>query len=452
MRRILRFAIVAPLVIVGLMPLPSVAQEGKFIGSIAPYRDENHNVNLQLLYVTSPPGGAALYIFCGQTGENPWRVYWSQRQGDKPTRAAVVCARDDVSTRSLILTLAAPVPNSEAVNSLFWTVLYTPPDNSAVLPQLMAFVPSVGLAAARTKKSCDSKSPIAQPAFCAPMAGVPPDIRVTGGFLAAGQTKPIYTLEVLANIYASSPLEWLWNFTPGFDLALETNQGSSPPNNRSRFDPDSIVVTADFMKIVPVQRGVLYGIQFDEALPGGEFSRTDQSSNVIFKSGAMLILNPWHPRKSRFYGTLYPVLAFEGGKNLNRPNMLAGNPISLTHYNAIVRGVLGADAAVGYASSDKKTDDITLTGSYRVHLPAFDEPFISTINQVTNVNLTTRARHWVQVDLSYSPASFKFLSITAQYQYGELPPVFALVDHKASIGFTFKASQTNKPALPSPVH
>jgi hypothetical protein len=84
-------------------------------------------------------------------------------------------------------------------------------------------------------------------------------------------------------------------------------------------------------------------------------------------------------------------------------------------------------------------------------LPAFDEPFIRTERQITAVDLSTKARHWVELDFSYSPSSFKYLAITAQYQYGDLPPVFTFVDHKVTIGLTFKASQTTKATLPSPV-
>lgn len=427
------------------------AQDGKFAGSLAAYLDKDHSVNLQIPYVTSPPGGAAQYLFCGSAGVNPWRVYWSKSKTDKSTRAAVSCVTDSPATRNLVVKLAAPVPGDEAVSAYYWTVLFAPPDGSSLLPQLFASTPNQGPAMSQGKKSCDNKDPLARPAFCAPAAGVPADVSVTGSFLAAGQTKPIYKLEVLAGLYKPRPVSWLWNFNPGINLAVEVNQNAKPPNNRTTFDPDSIIAAAALMKIVPIQKGILYGMQFDEFLPSGEFSRSDPSSNLIFKTSAMFVLNPWHPRKQRFYGTLYPVLAYEGGKNLNRPSMLAKRPIDLTRYDGIARGVLGADATLGFASSDKKTDDITLTGSYRVRLPAFDEPFIRTEHQVTMVDLTTKARHWVEVDLSYSPSIFKYLAITAQYQYGDLPPVFKLVDHKVSIGLTFKASQTNKATLPSPV-
>ena len=82
-----------------------------------------------------------------------------------------------------------------------------------------------------------------------------------------------------------------------------------------------------------------------------------------------------------------------------------------------------------------------------MRLPAFDEPFIKTTDSVTTVSLTTKPRHWVELDLSYSPFAFKYIAFTAQYQYGDLPPVFTLVDHKVSVGLTLKAAQSSKAAV-----
>jgi hypothetical protein len=95
---------------------------------------------------------------------------------------------------------------------------------------------------------------------------------------------------------------------------------------------------------------------------------------------------------------------------------------------------------------DKGTlvNTFSLTGSYRVRLPAFEEPEVRTLHQVTTVDLTTKARHWVEADANYAPWSFKFLAITAKYQYGELPPLFKLVDHCFTLGLTLQASQPHK--------
>jgi hypothetical protein len=40
-------------------------------------------------------------------------------------------------------------------------------------------------------------------------------------------------------------------------------------------------------------------------------------------------------------------------------------------------------------------------------------------------------------------------SLTAKNEYGELPPLFTLVDHQFTVGFTLQAVQSGKPGLVS---
>jgi hypothetical protein len=142
---------------------------------------------------------------------------------------------------------------------------------------------------------------------------------------------------------------------------------------------------------------LLDGFELDESLPAGEFSRSDPTSNIIFASTAQMIFVPIKKdENSRAYGTVFPVFGIEAGKNLSKPQTIAKTPVDLSHYDAIVRGYTGIDAAFGYMSKDNKTDDLTISGSYRVRLPAFDEPFVDTLHQVTTVSLTTKSRNWFE--------------------------------------------------------
>jgi hypothetical protein len=155
------------------------------------------------------------------------------------------------------------------------------------------------------------------------------------------------------------------------------------------------------------------------------------------------------PRHPSLYGTIYPVLAVEAGKNLNEPSSIASIPVDLRRYDAIFRGVLGADAMFALATADRSSDVFSLSGSYRLRLPAFDEPFVEMQHQVTVVSLTSKPRSWVQANVNYAPWRFKYLSLNARYEYGELPPLFPLVNHQFTIGFTLQAVQTGKPGLVS---
>jgi hypothetical protein len=140
----------------------------------------------------------------------------------------------------------------------------------------------------------------------------------------------------------------------------------------------------------------------------------------------------------------------EVGKNLNKPREFDSVAVDLSHYDAILRGVGGANAIFARKSKDASVDVWSVTGSYIVRIPFKDEPLVKTMHQVTTVQLTTRTRHWIEVDGNVSPWSFKYLAITAKYQYGDLPPAFNLVDHSLSIGLTLKASQSSKPNAAGP--
>jgi hypothetical protein len=185
-------------------------------------------------------------------------------------------------------------------------------------------------------------------------------------------------------------------------------------------------------------------MRFQFQLPSGEFSRNDPSSNIITSGLATFDLKPWKPTK-RTFGTLYPFAGFEIGRNLTRPDVINGIPVNLTHDRGIVRGLAGADALFALVDpKDVTTNLFSITGTYRLRLPTLDEPFIDTLHQVTSIRNTTKARHWVEADVTYTIPAWKYLSFTATYQYGDLPPIFTFVDHKVTIGVKLQAVQTTK--------
>jgi hypothetical protein len=48
----------------------------------------------------------------------------------------------------------------------------------------------------------------------------------------------------------------------------------------------------------------------------------------------------------------------------------------------------------------------------------------------------------VEVDVNYSPGSWRYVGLTAKYQYGSMPPLYKLVDSLVTIGITFQAKQS----------
>ena len=412
---------------------------------------------LDVNYAGAFPADPSAYM-----SKDAWRV-WVKRPNDtKPAELEVTSVEKIESTRfsinKLRLTLSGSLPTGNDVVTSAWHALFNPSKASgieglsfdSVVNAVIKAPPSRATTAA--KPSCDNTPPAPTPYFCAPTAGASADVSVSGSFLAGGGTKPIYSFELKGGLYKRDEVQDLLGFHPGVTAMVEINQDAQPPNNRTTLDPDSIMAAMALQRLKAFRKPKfgLYGLQFDEALPSGEFSRTDPSSNIIFRSSMLLgfssISSPRHPS---LYGTIYPVFALEAGKNLNKPSTIAMTAVDLSQYNAIFRGVVGSDAVFAVASTDRSADVFSVSASYRVRLPAFDEPFVETLHQVTTVSLTTKPRNWIQANVNYAPWKFKYLSLNAKYEYGELPPLFILVDHQFTVGFTLQAVQSQKPGLVS---
>jgi hypothetical protein len=408
---------------------------------------------LDVNYTGTLPSDPSPYL-----NKDAWRVWVRRSNGARPEELEVTAVDKIVNARFTInklrLTLSGNLPVGNVVVTSAWHALFNPSKASGIEGLSFDSVVNAVVQNATTaeKPSCDNAPPAPKPYFCAPAQGAPADISLSGSFLTGGGTKPIYLFELKGGLYKREVVPDLMGFHPGVTAAVEINQDSQPPNNRTTFDPNSITAALAFqrLKALRKRRVGLYGLQFDEALPGGEFCRTDPSSNIIFRSSLLFgfssISSPKHPS---LYGTIYPVIALEAGKNLNKPSTIAMTAVDLSHYNAIFRGVVGSDAVFAVASADRSSDVFSVSGSYRVRLPAFDEPYVETLHQVTTVSMTAKARNWIEANVSYAPWRFKYLSFTAKYEYGELPPLFTLVDHQFTVGFTLQAVQSGKPGLVS---
>lgn len=419
-----------------------MAQDGFVLPSIVP--EQGVNV-LDVNTKGKPPADLSPY-----TDKAAWRVWVTGPDATAATEVAVAVVTYSTLTHKLSLALTGQLPASDDFVNSSWTVVFSPSKESHVAGTGLSFEPAPG-PHHTAASNCDPSSAIHF--LCVPASGASPDVSFTGTLTAGGGTKPLYQFELLGGLYLEKGLgPRLLDFRPGFTTRTEVNQAASTPLNRTTFDPDSITAGIAFQKLKYLKHPVLdlYGIQFDETLPGGEFSRSDPTSNIVASSSAQFILRSFVFPPHRTYAALYPLIGLEAGRNLNRPREFESVAVDLSHYDAIVRGVGGANATFAQKSKDASVDVWSVTGSYLVRIPAKDEPLVKTLHEVTTVELTTRARQWIEVDGNLSPWSFKYLAITAKYQYGALPPVFNFVDHSFSIGLTLRASQSNKPNAAGP--
>jgi hypothetical protein len=412
---------------------------------------------LDVNYAGTYPDNPSAYL-----DKAAWRVWVKPNDELKPHELEVTSVERIVSTAFMVnkirLRLSGDLPAGREVITSDWHALFNPSRESGLLGLSFDSTPNAApqvfenSRAHSASSSCENAPPAPRPYFCAPSAGTPADVSLSGSFLAGGGSKPIYSFELRGALYGRNPVQALAGFHPGVATLVEINQAVQPPSNRTTFDPDSIqaALALQRLKAFRSPKFGLYGLQFDEYLPSGEFSRTDPSSNIIFRSSMLLGFSSFSSAKyPSLYRTIYPVTAIEAGENLNKPTSIASVPVDLRRYNSIFRGVLGADALIAIASDDRSSDVFSLGGSYRLRLPAFDEPSVEMRHQLTTVALTSKPRNWIQANANFAPWRFKYLSLNARYEYGALPPLFPLVNHQFTIGFTLQAVQTGKPGLVS---
>jgi len=407
---------------------------------------------LQLTNISLRPAPPVV-LFVGYSGSLPpaatsynlssdWKAEWQSSQKGPPTIVSVDHVEVDTANKIFALHVSGNLPQVSDMRTLFWTVLFV---SDQVPFTTVTFSPTPKTAA----KSCTDTT-TSKPYLCPPGPTDTPDLSFTGSFTAAGGTNPLYQFEVKSGVIL--PRIPKIPFDPALNMQVEINQNATPPIHRTRFDPDSITAGFALTNVINKNFGPLEGFRFQAQLPEGEFSRNDPSSNIIAAGLATLDFKPVQPQGTSLYFTLRPFLGVEAGRNLNRPRAVQGIPVDLSHYRAIVRGYTGADVKFAIASADRKSDTFSITGTYRARIPAFDEPFLETLHQVTTFALTTKVRHWVESDVSYTITTWKYLSVTATYQYGELPPFFSFVDHKVAIGLKVQAVQTTKPHGTGLVH
>ncbi len=366
---------------------------------------------------------------------NNWRVFQRANDDAAPVRRSV--AQASFGLQVIELTLEPLVGEQGDGRNQLWTVLFLPPPDMAAVPVVQNYAQSGSLSPGgsnnATGGSCDPKSGF----FCPVSGSDQPNVLISGSFVAGGNTKPIYAFNEQVSLY--TPEQHVFRY--GVQTAVAINQSASPPNNRTRFDPDSLSGSFSLYRLTPVKNKFLYGVVSTLNPAGGEFSRSDPSANFIGSFQEKFVLTPVKLSES-IYFTLYPVLGMEAGKNFSRPSTISGVAVDLTGFSAITRGVFGADATLAKIRPDYSGNLFSIQGSWRERQLVFDEPDVVTHHGVTRVGLDTKPRNWIEVDFSYSPGSWQYLALTAKYQYGALPPLFNLVDNLATIGISFQAKQS----------
>lgn len=249
---------------------------------------------------------------------------------------------------------------------------------------------------------------------------------IKGSYSPGLSTDAQYTLDASGQVSFFSTNSRLWSLGAVASIDADKRKGA---------DPDSWLASG-LVQLVPSSGGrVLKETDVYLFAPGGEFSREDTTRNLI----AGLIVrqsvrfNEFTP-KTQFFPRLWIGLGMEGGKNYK--NLLTPT----NGLGAIARGYGSADFNLDFypkhhAASIPYFKSITLSSSYRVRIPALAESYTYTTGTTDNPYLSRKAAHHVTSELDYNFTDD--FAATVTHEYGYLPPVFRLVDHKVTIGLKY---------------
>lgn len=218
--------------------------------------------------------------------------------------------------------------------------------------------------------------------------------------------------------------------------------GSVITDRRKKVDPDSYRVFGAYQNVLVDQwHGPVQGVLFTWLFAGSEFER--KANNVNFVTAPYVdIPIRLFPQvitdTSKPIAVLTATFGFEAGHNFH-------NAVTPNTGRGIFRGVAGGNLLYRFNPKLPGFKGAELNSAYTLRLPATDEIFTSTkIVDDKPVDVPffhTKARHYIKQELSLKFTDL--LSFSLKHEYGALPPAFRMVDHKASIGFTFSLRQIN---------
>jgi hypothetical protein len=358
----------------------------------------------------SPPDAATVAALTDPANLEEWKVSVKRTAGSAPVSITVTGVRWFASSQTFDLDYDATPLAGDDPRHYGWTVSYSDPAN--------------GVKASQDPPA----SGIFQPAKSKSDA----NLYLAGSYLAGESTKPIYTID--------AKLGWVpeigtSGYFAGLEATVQVNSGSTPPADRTRVDPDAL--SAD--TTVHFMRGPM---AFNLYPARGEFSRKNPESNFVPGGMIKWILDPIG--KGRHAAVFYPSIGLEAGWNLNKPSKLFNQPVDLTGYNHIFRGVLGGNAAYYVRrpelnSSDPYVFEVSMT--YIGRIPATNEPFVTSEyvqgQRQPLVMLNHKVRNHLEGVIQWNVTTF--VGVQGKYTYGSLPPLFQFTDHQVTFGVTFKA-------------
>jgi hypothetical protein len=261
------------------------------------------------------------------------------------------------------------------------------------------------------------------------------DIYISGLINGAMHQKAAYTADLKAQlnyIVKTARPESGWSpelsVIPNFDFTASTSRGS---------DGNSVSIGAFLRVTSPASAPVLLRHEVFE--PGFAF-QTDKyfrAKTPLFRLPIYFTTPIGEWRNTQFY--VQPLMGLEVGgySSLPAAKEYATAPAVLPSPDTVLRPFAGMTAYYFVYAAQKPL--FSLQGDFIRRWPVIGEPnYSQDINsQLTLINVGRDPRD--HLTLKAQRDLTQYFGFTLQFDYGRLPPLYTLVDHKYSVAITYKA-------------
>ena len=227
---------------------------------------------------------------------------------------------------------------------------------------------------------------------------------------------------------------------PKLDLKASNDPKADPDTIKAGLDWDWVLATAglELAEGSPVS-GIIW-----RNSGGVEGNRDFENVNLMWYTQMLFRLkNLWFSRSrgDSAYAVFIPQLGAEMGKNLN-------SPVREAESRGIARLLAGSTVYMRLYQGEASFARVTLDGLYQRRWPlrsevGFRDVMVKDENgkdvkKTVPIFFGKAPRQWADVKINYNLT--EYFGLFAGYQYGQLPPVYKLVDHAFKFGLVFKAT------------
>ncbi len=254
------------------------------------------------------------------------------------------------------------------------------------------------------------------------------DIYIEGTIEGASGEKSAFTIDAsFGKRFKFSPNNEDNTWKPFFDIKASTNEDA---------DPDSLAFGVEFQQATKIDSKPL-GITdiFFRETPKFEADRNFRNVNLVGDFRMHFISDNLAGTIGRVSYDIVPFFGIELGKNLK-------SPVDEADGNGIARPLIGANLFANLytwsAGQNEYAKALTFETLYERRWPLTGEVALDDDDDGNPVGLqiSRKPHDYVKSSLTFDFA--RNFGFKASYEYGSLPPLFKLVDHKFSLGLVFK--------------